>query len=167
MSGPLSVPAAVIAAYAESNTAKIFFALTAFLCVWAAGYGAWKGERQKVIKLQEAADRKKQISEKLGALAENLRAAKRMMNRTITNDAEVEQLKVDFDAWLQKVCAEIRSTISPTAAETFFVLSSVNAASMIPCYNEKHNDLKLYLNAYQKRLNDLLSKHDHQNEMAQ
>lgn len=49
MSGPLSVPAAIAAAFAQNQTAQMLLVLTAFVCVWAAAYGMWRSEREKTI----------------------------------------------------------------------------------------------------------------------
>jgi hypothetical protein len=51
MSGPLSVQAAIAAAFVENQTVKVSLALTAFVCAWAAAYAVWKIERERVVAL--------------------------------------------------------------------------------------------------------------------
>src|SRR5579864_8394591 len=45
MSGGLSVPAAALAVFGPNAWVQISFAITAFICVWAAAYTAWAKER--------------------------------------------------------------------------------------------------------------------------
>jgi hypothetical protein len=54
MSGPLSVPAAIIALFVTSEAAKIVFGFMAFACVWASAYWLWRRERE----VREIAERK-------------------------------------------------------------------------------------------------------------
>lgn len=49
MSGPLSVPAAIAAAFVQNQTGQMLLVLTAFVCVWAAAYGMWRAEREQTI----------------------------------------------------------------------------------------------------------------------
>ena len=51
MSGPASVPAAVLALWLSNDIAKIAFALTAFVCAWITAYRVWKPEREKILLL--------------------------------------------------------------------------------------------------------------------
>jgi hypothetical protein len=45
MSGPLSVPLAVLAFFVSNETAKVLLGLSSFACVWAASYVLWSRER--------------------------------------------------------------------------------------------------------------------------
>jgi hypothetical protein len=58
MSGPLTVPAAIMAAYASSDKAKVAFGLTALACLVFTAYWVWRAERLNVIALQGKLDPK-------------------------------------------------------------------------------------------------------------
>src|SRR4051794_18519240 len=45
MSGSLSVPAAALGVYGPNTWVQLGFAITAFVCVWAAAYSVWARER--------------------------------------------------------------------------------------------------------------------------
>lgn len=47
MSGPISVPAAIVALWVDNDTAKILLGGTAFICLWITAYFVWKREREK------------------------------------------------------------------------------------------------------------------------
>ena len=53
MSGGLSVPLTVASFWVEGYVSKVLFVVTAFLCVWAAAYSAWKGEREARAKAEQ------------------------------------------------------------------------------------------------------------------
>jgi hypothetical protein len=45
MSGPLSVPLTIAAAFVPSHAARVGLGVTAFVCFWGAAYGVWMRER--------------------------------------------------------------------------------------------------------------------------
>lgn len=49
MSGPLSIPATVLALWASSDVAKAAFTLTAILCVWVTAYRLWKPAKLSAV----------------------------------------------------------------------------------------------------------------------
>lgn len=53
MSGPLSVPAVILALWLSNETAKTAFIVTAFICLWVTAYRIWKPEREQVQKLSD------------------------------------------------------------------------------------------------------------------
>lgn len=53
MSGGVSVPFAIAAAYLDNAAAKTLLALAAITCAWFAAYRVWKPEREKVIDLEK------------------------------------------------------------------------------------------------------------------
>src|SRR5580704_1802876 len=61
MSGPSSVPAAVLALWLSNDVAKIAFALTAFVCAWVTAYRVWKPEREKNLATSALLERRPQL----------------------------------------------------------------------------------------------------------
>lgn len=53
MSGPLSVPFAVLALFVEDALGRILFGMLAFVCLVVAAYIVWKKERVRAIDLEE------------------------------------------------------------------------------------------------------------------
>jgi hypothetical protein len=53
MSGPLSVPAVVMAVWVSNDIAKVLLGLTAFVCLCTTAYAVWRKERQRVIELEK------------------------------------------------------------------------------------------------------------------
>ena len=61
MSGPASVPAAVLALWLSNDAAKIGFALTGFFCAWITAYRVWKPEREKNLAVAESIERRARL----------------------------------------------------------------------------------------------------------
>ena len=53
MSGPLSVPFALVAVYWPDPNVRLISAVAAFVCAIAAGYGLWSIERTRVRELED------------------------------------------------------------------------------------------------------------------
>src|ERR1700694_4710115 len=53
MSGPASVPLAILAFVVSNEIARILLGATAFCCAWGAAYVVWKAERDKRMQAEK------------------------------------------------------------------------------------------------------------------
>jgi len=121
-------------------------------------------ERDRAGALSNQVDRRQKTNESLSRLADYLGLAQEMMRRRIEDDEQLSKLGFDYKKWTVDVVKEIAEFISPATAKAFGPLPSVQAASFTGVLNEKHNDLKLVINARMKMLAELISRHDQQNK---
>ena len=56
MSGPLSVPTAILGLWLGNDVAKVAFTFTAFVCFWVTAYRVWRPEREAATSLRERLD---------------------------------------------------------------------------------------------------------------
>ncbi len=120
MSGPLSVPAAVLALWVTGDVAKIIFVLSAFVCVWVTAYRVWKPEREIVAKLQN--DEHKQ-----GLLDEISELRSQMVVLRIEIEEDLGPRKYSSAHWQQKLEA-LQHTLT-AKIEQFASKAEANAYS--------------------------------------
>jgi hypothetical protein len=93
MSGPLSVPAAVLALWLSNDTAKVLLGVTAFFCLWVTAYRLWKAEHDQLI---ERDQRKRQLLDDVARLRET------MVGYRIAMEADHIAQQFNEAAWQQK-----------------------------------------------------------------
>jgi hypothetical protein len=117
MSGPLSVPAAILALWLSNDTAKIIFGLTAFICLLVTAYRVWKTEHDKVVEHNE---KKRQL------LADIARRRTEVGNYRIAMEADHKAGRFNQQAWQQKydvleteIASKIEQLSSKAEATTY------------------------------------------------
>jgi len=117
MSGPLSVPAAILALWLSNDTAKIILGLTAFICLLVTAYRVWKTEHDRVV---EHDVRKRQLLDEISALREKMVGYRIEMeadhNGKVFN-ATLWQQK--FDALEDEIATKIEQLSSKAEASTY------------------------------------------------
>jgi hypothetical protein len=117
MSGPLSVPAAILALWLSNDTAKIIFGLTAFICLLVTAYRVWKTEHDKVVKHNQ---RKLQLLDEIAALRN------KVGDYRIAMEADHNAGRFNQQAWQQKydvldteIASKIEELSSKAEARTY------------------------------------------------
>jgi hypothetical protein len=102
MSGGPSVPAAVLAFFVESDTAKSWLWATAAFCIILSSFFVWRTERRKVDELQEQSDTAAAQRDHAKALRQHAQAIER----------EADQRRSDQDPMRQALLESQREAIS-------------------------------------------------------
>jgi hypothetical protein len=120
MSGPLSVPAAILALWLSNDIAKIILGLTAFTCLLVTAYRVWKTEHDKVVERNE---KKRQLLDDISALRE------KVGDYRIAMEADHHSKRFNdeaFEAWKQKytvleteIASKIEQLSSKAEARTY------------------------------------------------
>jgi hypothetical protein len=117
MSGPLSVPAAILALWLSNDTAKIILGLTAFICLLVTAYRVWKTEHDKVV---EHDARRRQLLDEISALRAKMVSYRIEMEadhaRERFNEAEWQQ---KYDGLETEIAAKIEQLSSKAEALTY------------------------------------------------
>jgi hypothetical protein len=124
MSGPLSVPAAAVALYFENRAVRIVFGVTAFVCVWAAGYWTWKSEREKAVELEarlkERDERKQRLLNEIAELRIRIGVMRIEMENDFRNNRFSEaNWQPKFDALQNEIASRIEQFASPAEADIY------------------------------------------------
>jgi hypothetical protein len=93
MSGPLSVPATVLALWVSNGTAKILLGLLAFVSLVVTAYRLWKSEYDKAVERNQT---KRQLLDDVADLRET------MVRYRIDMEAEYQAQRFDQTAWQRK-----------------------------------------------------------------
>src|SRR5262249_42602277 len=87
----------------------------AFCAVWFAAYQIWKGERERVIKLEEKLEPPKkqpfidELSRELSWAIHNLLNRKAPSDDGIWKQQDRDQLKNEMDAWFKKITVKLQN----------------------------------------------------------
>jgi hypothetical protein len=155
MSGPLSVPATILALWIENPTAKIALWVTAFICVWAAAYAVWKKEREKVISLEAGKDRSATKSRLQDFYASGSEIALRRIPGDIS-EQDWAAYVADANKWIIETASWIQNNLGPTGVAKF---RASNMSSMMGSgdgINEKHENLRTLMNRYLENVERLM-----------
>lgn len=93
-------------------------------------------------------------------LAEDLSwAIHHLLNRRVTNDAQLAQLESDYNDWCVRVSKKLENRAFFTRADQlhFERLGSIPAVGFSGVFNERHNTLKGHLSLKFDRLRDLIN----------
>jgi hypothetical protein len=127
MSGPLSVPAAILALWLSNDTAKIILGLTAFICLLVTAYRVWKTEHDKVVERDE---KKRQLLDDIAALREKVgdyRIAMEAEHQAGRFDAQVWQQK--YEALETEIALKIEQLSSKAEARTYLYRGNLQRPS--------------------------------------
>ena len=124
MSGPLSVPAAALALYVENQTAKVLLGVTAFVCIWAAGYSIWKSEHERVLQLEmslkEREENKQRLLNEIGELRVKVGTVRIQMEDDVHHTRFSEAYwQPKFDALQDEIASKIEQFASPAEAHIY------------------------------------------------
>lgn len=90
----------------------------------------------------------------LDRLSYKMEDGSRLLNRPVANEEELRAWKNSYDKWTEDTYGEIENYYSRAQAVSFKAVGSVQAAVMLPNFNEWHNGKKLRL---YKRMGNLKS----------
>jgi hypothetical protein len=111
-----------------------------------------------------ALERKNDFGRQLTKIADNLLSGHELMHRKIDNEIQVEALESEYTNWLQRVYNEIEQNISRAVANAYITSPSLQSARYSDAFNDKHNDIKINLDAHMASLSDLILRFDQRNQ---
>lgn len=160
MSGPLSVPLAVITYFVQNDTAKIILFTTTLLCAIFATYWVWKSELEARIKVEAALDNRetrKNIRIALSTFHQEGQALRARCELDIHDPPSVD----DSNLWAKTIENYIQEWLDESWIVLFRDDSNIPAISPLPPPPENHYRLWMWIHIHLLHLGEFITNYQH------
>ncbi|WP_148042989.1 hypothetical protein [Methylocystis hirsuta] len=158
MSGPASVPAAILTVYADDWWARIAFGLTMFACAWFAAYRIWVSEHERVVSLEIKLDEKRSADDLRRILGEIFDEAQKLCGAVISDGYGEENWRSDIEALMQKTHDSLNGKISDIELNVLLFAPMGQKLLFIERKTENQDRLQHFIHYFRERLMHLIDK---------
>lgn len=158
MSGPASVPAAIIAAYADDWVARTFFGVTMFACAWFAAYRVWLAEREKLTEANKNLSKKADAAELRSILNELFNKSQRLCSVKIVDDYTEDQWEDDVNALMLESHDKFKGRISDIDLNLLLNSPMGMALAFQERTTQKQIKIQHFVHYYRDRLINFINK---------
>jgi hypothetical protein len=148
------------------NTAKWLAAISLIFPIWFVGRIFVSSAEiywelvEKIGNLEKEKNNKEVIKNTLNDLADISYELKRLFDKAIASDVELETLRSNVSSEIQKACTVIQLGISKSSAKTFAIMPTVVDGIFRGSYNQEHNFIRLIISKRIEQLSEIIAQHD-------